>query len=235
MEIRMACLFDTTDAKFDTSIFDILRLSDDETLHLADSLTKSGIRRITEGVHRIIGLFDTIDARFDMGAFDTDALYVTDSHLIGFVFSESLHIIDSIVKSGIKQLSESINAIDSMLKSGIRYLSEGMHFIDSYLIKYIFIESVHLIDSYLIKYILLEGINFIDTIATSGVRQLSEGLHTIDSILYRIFTDEVVAIIDSISSITGTKLIHETLHIVNWFRGKLRRKLSDWTKIFKEY
>jgi hypothetical protein len=143
--------------------------------------------------------------------------------------NETLHTVDTILKSGTKALAESFNILDSffglihltetlhladsLAKSGAKQLDEVIGVIDSILksgIRYLS-ESMHAIDSYLIKFIFNELVN------------------VIDSILCKIFVDEVIAIIDEVG-VTAIKLMYETLHIVDWFWGKLRRKISDWLK-----
>jgi len=159
MAIRMICLFDTADAKFDTAIFDIL--GDDETLS------------------------------------------ITDSHLIKFIFTESLNVVDSILKSGTKTLTEIVDIVESVVKTGARNLAESFNLFDSFFVLRYLVETLHLADSLTKSGIkqLSEAISVVDSILKSGIRLLRENLHIID-----------------------------TIHIVDWFWIKVRRKLSDWLK-----
>ncbi len=214
-----------------------------ESLNTIDSMLKSGVRQLSEGI-------SIVDSIAKSGIrYLSESIHAVDSYFIKFIFNELLTVIDSVGKTGIKQLSESFNLtdaitnfimkisesfhlIDTMVTSGVRQLGESLHIIDDIGktgVK-LLSESFNLTDvitNFII--VISESLHFVDSIATSGVRQLGESLHAIDSILHRIFVNEVVAIVDAVG-VTAIKLMYETLHIVDWFWGKLRRKISDWLK-----
>lgn len=129
--------------------------------------------------------------------------------------SEKVIVVDSIVFSFIvKGLTEVLSIADSIIKSGIKSLSEDFSLTD-------------VIPSFSMA--ITESLHFVDSIATSGLRQLGETIHTIDSILHRIFVDEVIAITDAVG-VTAIKLMYETLHIVDWFWAKLRKRITNWER-----
>lgn len=161
--------------------------------------------------------------------------------------NETLHTVDTLAKSGIENISETLHIVDSILKSGTKALAESFNIFDSFFCLIHLTETLHLADSLAKSGAkqLDEVIGVIDSILKSGIRYLSESMHAIDSylikfifnelvnvidsILCKIFVDEVIAIIDEVG-VTAIKLMYETLHIVDWFWGKLRRKISDWLK-----
>jgi len=120
---KPVCKYDTAGQGYDESAYDIGRLSDSISFGMVDTKATSGDLTLAEN------------------------LSMTDGVRYVLSLTEAFSIVDSAVKTGVKNLSESLGIVDSKTTSGSLLKAEGLSMVDTKLFRIFFAEAFSIIDS----------------------------------------------------------------------------------------
>jgi len=203
-----------------------------ESISLADSLLRYPDRTLLES----LSIVDSIINSATFNRIYTETLSIIDNmvKLPSRIFTDNLLVADSLLRLPSRNLSESVSVTDTLIKIPGRILSETVSLIDSIIRfpKKVITNTINLVDTFTGELtgqkVLAETIRLVDTFNTSFQRSLSEALSVTDNLIKegQKRLSESLTILDTFER--GLfKVITETVTITDTFITSMQRVLSE--------